>query len=376
MSNVEVIDTKQELIIRSQEFDVSEETQLSLAEAYKPFLEKAQLWEQQAREIVVTDINDKEGMKKAEGMRKQVKALRIELEKKRKEIKHDAQQKGKAIDTIAREIKAMIEPMEEYLKEQEEFAKREKARIAEQVKAERKAQLDKYEFDTTFIDLGEMDEDNYAKLLQTAKTAHDAKVKAEKEAAEAERKRQEEEAEKERQRVAAEKAEQERIRQEREQLEKELAAERAKAEEERKAREAAEKKRLAEEEKKRAEEQARLDAERKQREAEEQKRREEEATRLEAERKEREKAEAEARRLREAEAKRKAEEQARLKAEEEARQKALQAGDKEKLEMLSEAISLIELPELKSKAAKRVLFNATAFLDQAKDQIATGLTQL
>lgn len=289
MSNVEVIDTKQEIIIKAQEFGVGEETQLSLANAYKPFLEKAQLWEQQAREIVVTDINDKEGMKKAEGMRKQIKALRLDLEKVRKAKKHNALQEGKAVDSIAKEIKAMIEPTEEYLKEQEEFAKREKARIAEQVKAERKAQLDEYEFDTTFIDLGEMDEENYARLLETAKNAHEAKVKAEQDAAEAEHKRQEEEAEKERQRIAAEKAEQERIRQEREQLEKELAAERAKAEEERKAREAAEKKRLAAEKKKRAEEQARL------------------------------------------------------KAEEEARQKALEAGDKEKLFELLGHIQSIEL---------------------------------
>lgn len=327
MSNVEVIDTKQEIMIRAQEFEVSQETQISLAEAYKPFLEKAQLWEQQAREIVVTDIDDKEGMKKAETMRKQVKALRISLEKKRKEIKHDAQQKGKAIDTIAREIKAMIEPMEEYLKEQEEFAKREQARIAEQLKSERKAQLDQYGFDTTFIELGEMDDDNYARLLETAKTAHEAKMKAEQEAAEAERKRQEEEAEKERQRIAAEKAEQERIRQEREQLEKELAAERAKAEKEKQEREAAEKKRLAEEAKKRAEEQARIEAERKQREAEE-----------------------EARQLREAEARRKAEEEARLKAEEEARQKALEAGDKEKLTLLMDHIASIQLKSKEGKA--------------------------
>lgn len=376
MSNVEVIDTKQEIIIKAQEFGVGEETQLSLANAYKPFLENAQAWAEQAHEITVTDIEDKDGMKKARAMRLQLKDLRISLDKKRKELKNDALQKGKAIDTIARNIKEMIEPSEKYLQEQEDFAKREQERIVKELTESRSKQLDEYGFDYTFVNLGEMSDEQYASLLDTAKTAHETKVKAEQEAAEAERKRQEEEAEKERQRIAAEKAEQERIRQEREQFEKELAAERAKAEEERKAREAAEKKRLAEEKKKRAEEQARLDAERKQREAEEQKRREEEAARLEAERKEREKAEAEARRLREAEEKRKAEEQARLKAEEEARQKALQAGDKEKLEMLSEAISLIELPELKSKAAKRVLFNATAFLDQAKDQIATGLTQL
>lgn len=352
MSNIEVIDTKQELIIKAQEFEVSEETQISLAEAYKPFLEKAQLWEQQAREIVVTDINDKEGMKKAAGMRKQVKALRIELEKKRKEIKHDAQQKGKAIDTIAREIKAMIEPMEEYLKEQEEFAKREQARIAEQVKSERKAQLDEYEFDTTFIDLGEMDEENYSKLLETAKTAHEAKVKAEQEAAEAERKRQEEEAEKERQRIAAEKAEQERIRKENERLKAEQEAREREIEAERKKQQAALKAEQERREKELAAERAKAEKERKEREAAEKKRIAEEQARIEAERKEREKAEAEAKTLREAEEKRLKEEEARLKAEEEARQKALEAGDKEKLTLLMDHIASIQL---KSKEGQNCL---------------------
>lgn len=343
MSNVEIIDTKQELMIKAEQFGVGKETQMSLAEAYHKVAEQTQLWKQEAFEIVVVSADDEKGMKQARSLRLQSKKLRGELDKKRKELKHESLQKGKAIDSIAKAFREDLEEMEAHLQEQEDFAKREKERIAAELKESRSKELDEYEFDYTFIKLGDMTEEQYANLLNTAKTAHEARIRAEQEAAEAERKRLEEEAEKERQRIAAEKAEQERIRKENERLKAEQEAREKAMEAERKKQEAALKAEQERREKELAEERAKAEAERKKLEAAEKKRKAAEAKKLKAEREAKAKAEAEAKALREAEEKRKAAETARLKAEEEARQKALEAGDKDKLSALLDHIQSIEL---------------------------------
>jgi len=48
--------------------------------------------------------------------------MRIEIEKTRKALKEQSLRKGQAIDSIAKYLTSLVSPIEEYLKQQEDFA--------------------------------------------------------------------------------------------------------------------------------------------------------------------------------------------------------------------------------------------------------------
>ena len=196
------------------------ESQTSLATAFSPFFATAEKWRQQALTIKVTDATQKREMKLARESRLALKEARVAVEKKRKALKADIILKGKAIDGCANIFNAAVEPIENYLLEQETFAERiEKARIeAEQaaLRQSRSAELLALGYAHAGADLGAMLTLDYANVLADAKA-----IKAEQDKAAADAKAREEE----------------RLR--------------LKAENERLQREAAEAKRLADEERKR-----------------------------------------------------------------------------------------------------------------------------
>ena len=68
--------------------------------------------------IVVTDENDEEGYRQASEATKRMVRLRNDVEKTRKDLKADALRYGKAVDTEAKRIQALIEPIETHLKQQ------------------------------------------------------------------------------------------------------------------------------------------------------------------------------------------------------------------------------------------------------------------
>lgn len=321
-----------------------------------------------------------------------IRKVRTDVENKRKELKADALNYGRTVDAIANELKGLIEPIEEHLLEQEEFAKRIEAARIEEMKQARIAELLPYGVSTEFIDLAGMPEPVYQKLLADSKTAHEALQESNRKAAEAAQKAEQE-------RLAAEKAEAERLelqRLENERLKREAEAAQAQIEKERAEMEAklAEERRLAklaqEEAERKAEyerqvaeqrireEQAKAKAERDalearakaeqakrdtaikaQQEAEAKKQAEERA-KLEAqaaqEREAREKLEREAKARADAEA-------AKKKAEEAAAKKAAKAPDKTKLTTFAAEVRALKAPNLTTEEGKTVQVTIT-------DQIA------
>lgn len=145
--------------------------------------------------IKITDVTQIKEMSEAREMRLKLRSARITIENKRKELGEEALRTKQAIDGVARQLKEKIEPVEEYLAEQEKFKElREKAEAAERLTA-RTSAIAKFT-DPTMYNLETMAEESFQELL----------IKLEKEAAdkaEAERKAEEE-------RLAAEKAERER----------------------------------------------------------------------------------------------------------------------------------------------------------------------
>ena len=273
-----------------------------ILENFQDYFKIASEWEVKASTIQVTNVEQKTEMKMAREARLFLRDKRLDVEKARKRLKEQSLREGKAIDGIANVLKALIEPIEQYLDKQEHF-------------------------------------------VELQQTEEEARLKVEAEArAEAERIAKEK----------AEESERERIRLENETLKKEAEAREKAIELER---QAVEKQRLAQEEKSRQEREAqekimqaeREKAEAKQRELEEKAKAEAEAReKLEEEKRENERQEAEQKRL-----------------ELEAKKEAAQAPDKEKLNHYAVELGTIEVPKLSTKESREILEQALAHLKKA-----------
>lgn len=304
-----------DLVKIEQETQISQETSKNLKTVFMPFFEEAKNFEQQAKAIEVTSEDQVDEMEKAREVRLHLKRLRCDAEKKRKEMKAESLRKGKAIDGMANIIKYLIVPLEEHLKEQEDFAKIKREKERQERLNQRLEKLSDYETDPGMYNLGDMSDENFQSLIDTLE-------KQKEEARQAELREEQERIEKEKKQAE----ERERIRKENERLKKE------KEEREKRSR-LEEKKRKKEEEKRRKKEEA-------ERKKQEQKLRKEREERAKIERELRKKAERE-RKQKEEEAKRQKEKEL--------------APDKKKLELLSVDISKIELPKMKSQEGKAVI---------------------
>lgn len=329
-----------ELQVILTEQNVAKENAKQLLEAFGAPFEEAGKILAEYQTIVVTEEDQFDLMADARSKRLALKNIRVDVEKKRKELKEDSLRTGRAIDSVAKFVKEIIEPAEKYLEEQEKFAEIRQAERAAKTKAERIEKLMQYTDDISAYNIDTMDETAFTTLLNGLKSLHEAKL--------AEQKRIEDE------RIAKQKAdaeEQERVRVENAKLKKEAEEREAKIAEEqrqheaeiakeRKATEEREAKIRAEREAEQKAAQAKLDEERKKREA------------LEAEqRAEREKAEADRKR------------------QEDEKRQALLAPDKEKLLTLAATIESTELPALASKDAQAVLNQVEELLTKVSTYI-------
>ena len=86
------------------------------------------------KELRINGINDIAGYKAVFQALQDVKQDRIKIEKMRKALKQDALDYGRAVDAKAKEIQALIEPVEEHLKSEREKIDNEKARIEQEKK--------------------------------------------------------------------------------------------------------------------------------------------------------------------------------------------------------------------------------------------------
>jgi colicin import membrane protein len=292
--------------------------------------------------LTVNGLDDKAGLAMVHSARMVVKGKRLEVEKKRKELKADALAWSQKVDSEARRITALLAPIEDHLETEEGKITAEKARLKaedERKKQERaQARVDalaRLGVSLPFLQAMEISEGDYQARLIIAEDEHKKEQERvaglkrfEEERAAAERKVREEEAA----RLAAERAELDRIRAEEDAKRKEqeaiLRAEREALEAKRREEEArARVEREAIEAERRKVEDARREQERKEAIAKAEKEAAERAIREEKERIERE-------------AREKAEAEAAAKAEAE-RQDALRP-DKERL--IAFAVALVSLP--------------------------------
>lgn len=171
---------------------LNQERKTQLFTSFDEFIEIARHWEEKAKEIVVKDVSEKALMQQAREGRLLLREKRLQIEDLRKTIKEQPLRECQAIDSIARTFKEIIEPIESYLKEQEEFEKRVNEKRAE----ERKALLIQYGASIEGLDLVTLNDAMFDMILKNAKHEFEEIQKAK--AQEEERKRLEAEAEKKR----------------------------------------------------------------------------------------------------------------------------------------------------------------------------------
>jgi DNA repair exonuclease SbcCD ATPase subunit len=156
-----------------------------LPAVWEPFRAQLEKLKTTAETLTVTSSDDKAGMKLARTTRLALKDVRVEIEKRRKELGEDALRQKQKIDEAAKELKSIIEPLEERLKEQEEFAEREAAaKRAELIARRTNLILPYWNPAIPFPDFGAMEEDAFGALMFDAKAALEAKQAAEKKAVE------------------------------------------------------------------------------------------------------------------------------------------------------------------------------------------------
>lgn len=310
-------------------------------------------WSKEFMPLKVASINDKMGLAAVHNARMVVKGARVDIEKRRKELKASSLEYGKKVDNAAKELTSLLEPIEKHLEDQEAIVQREKDRIAAEEKAAWEAKIN--------ARIAALQEVGAMVLTSVLEAMSDEEFAAKLAASREDKKRRDEEAarmEAERkEREEADRIERERLAKEREELERQKAEQEKAAEEQRRI----EAERVAAENAKLEQQRLELEAE-KRRQREEQEKLEAEKRRLEAEDAERKRqAELEEERKRAAEEARLAaieeqkrkerEEKERAEAEEKERKRieALKP-DHEKLMSVAAAVRAIEVPTVSDLA--------------------------
>jgi hypothetical protein len=308
------------LIKIGEEHGLEETKVQGLMQKYGDHFAEAKELVQGAMDIKVKDENDFENMDKARERRLAIRSVRIEVEKIRKSLKEQSLREGRAVDGMANIIKALVEPVEEYLMGQEKHAEEVAKAKKDKIEQERINKLSKFieSMEGYTLHPDSMSNEVFDTLLNNSEIAFNAQEKAKEEAEELRKKVE-----------ADRKKEEERVRKENEKLKIQAK------------KDAEEKKKLADKLKKKEEE-------------------DEKARQL----KEKEEAEAQ-RKIEEAEAKEKEEE----------RQKAL-APDKEKILALADQVATIEMPSVKDERAMKVLLNFREAMKNAEGDLREGVNGL
>jgi len=141
----------------------------ALEAAFMPFFEQVSKHCETAFTIKVSNIGQTAEMGRARAARLALKDIRVSKEKVRKQVKEDALREGQAIDKIAKFLDSVIEPMEKYLLDQEEYGKRQQEKIQEEQRQIREIEAgDLLKYFPAGIDIGAIADEEFAKYLHLA----------------------------------------------------------------------------------------------------------------------------------------------------------------------------------------------------------------
>jgi hypothetical protein len=175
------------------------DAQVTLEGHFSYFETQAQGWLGKAKEYKVTDESQTGVMESCREARLALRAIRINVEKKHKELKEDALRYSQALDGIKRKLTGLIEPIEAHLQAQEDFVKIKRETEKKELAIKRAKDLGPYmEFNyaLTNFPLAEMGEEAFTAMLEGFKLAKEKRQHDEEEQQKAaEKKRIDDEAE-------------------------------------------------------------------------------------------------------------------------------------------------------------------------------------
>lgn len=151
----------------------------SILQSFADCFSQAKILAEESKGIVVTDESQVDLMAQARTARLKLKDIRVNAEKIRVALKEQSLRESRAIDGVSNLIKALIVPVEEHLEKQEKFLEvREQLRLSERLN-KRIADLSQYVDDITLYNIKDMSDEAFANLLESSKTAFEAKKDAE-----------------------------------------------------------------------------------------------------------------------------------------------------------------------------------------------------
>lgn len=151
-----------------------EETKAAIVrKGFEQMFAKIEGWQIEANDLVVTSEEDTRKMTSARLLRLEIKAARVTLEKRRKEMKASVLLEGKAIDGAFAIFESMASPLETHLLEQETFAVRAQSGRIEEVRKLRAETLTALGVRAEALPpaLGTLDADVWSDVLNDAKAA-------------------------------------------------------------------------------------------------------------------------------------------------------------------------------------------------------------
>ena len=157
---------------------------------FQPMVEMLESFEAKYKEVVKLEISP-DKCKEAKRLRISIARVRIDADKVRKVQKEKSLREGKAIDGVNNILKFAVMDKEEKLKDIETHYERIEEAKKAQLQIDRVAELERYEADGEFVDLGNMPDDIWKNYLAGVKNNYesikDAERKAEEDRIEAER---------------------------------------------------------------------------------------------------------------------------------------------------------------------------------------------
>lgn len=154
METLTVIKSKEELIADLEQY-------------FAPFRKQAAEWLEKANGIQVTDESQTELMGEARDARLALRKVRINIENLHKELKADSLMRGQILDEIKRTLVRLIEPIEENLQKQEDFAEEREKERKERLFKDRFALLEPYMGEEARkMALSELDENVFQTILK------------------------------------------------------------------------------------------------------------------------------------------------------------------------------------------------------------------
>ena len=149
-------------------------------ESFGAMFSKVEEWQDEARPLLVTAEDQIGKMKRARILRLEIRAARVELDKRRKSMKAGILLEGRAIDGAFAIFESLTDPIERHLLEQEQFAEREQAKRRDALRDARKAALSALDVPDVAMPaaLGEMSEEAWGVVLENAQGAKAAREEA------------------------------------------------------------------------------------------------------------------------------------------------------------------------------------------------------